>query len=69
VTLNEAVQIVAQKKPGNRLYAASLISSVCRFRLGMNYAETFEYIQKKEPDMSKRDWEALLYSLDMEYEL
>ena len=77
MTLNEAIAIVARRQAGSqatessraessthRLKAASLLLNVCRFRLGMTYQQTFEYIHRRDPSITLDDWESLLYSLD-----
>ena len=46
---------------------AGKLADTCRFRLGMNYQQTFEFVQRFRPDLTLPTWDALLYAADEGY--
>ena len=54
---------VARAKKGD-LRAVNGIHDTCRFKLGMNYNETFEAVRRHWPDLELPEWDQLLAELD-----
>jgi hypothetical protein len=66
MTVKEILEIVGRKRDGDPVRAAAAVADFCRFRLGLNYRQTFEIVQRVLPDMSMPEWDALLYEADWE---
>jgi len=43
---------------------AGKVADYCRFRLGMNYPQTFALVQEVRPQAMLAEWDALLYEAD-----
>lgn len=46
---------------------AGKVADVLRFRCGMSYQESYEYVNRQSP-IDIRDWESLMYEADTEAE-
>ena len=66
MTLREYIQVAAGEKDGDPVRAAVMVSDFCRFRLGMNYDQTYAVVREVVPAMTPARWDSILYEADTE---
>jgi len=62
VTLKQAIQEAIRERDPSKAIG---VADFCRFRLGKNYAQTYQLVRGVCPDVTAPDWETLLYEGDV----
>lgn len=62
-TLGDAIKKAVETHDAS---LAGKVADYCRFKLGMSYQETLEFVQAIAP-ISESNWESLLYYADCGY--
>ena len=62
--LTDAIRQAVQNRDAN---LAGKVADTLRFRCGMSYQETYEFVNQRSP-IDLRDWEAMMYEADTDTE-